>query len=335
MRALVTGGTGLLGSHIVECLVAQGHEVRALARKTSDTSHLKTTGAKIIFGDVEAYDSLLPVVSGVDVVFHAAARVTLGWGSWPEFEASIVKGTENLLRASAKARVPRFLHVSSGSVYGEACQGDTPAGESTPCEVDFAPDTCYDYAKLQAEKVAFDYHHQGRVQVSIVRPGGIYGPRDRVFCHKLFRLLSMPIIVWLGDSNPRLSAVYASDAADCAILAGIKERAVGQVYNMAPAKDIRVRDFANALLEAMGKSKPQMKVPYPVGYAACALIEGWARLRRVKDSPFATRSLVGFMNKGVYLDGSKAREELGWEPKVSIEEGTRLYVQWRRSQAKK
>jgi nucleoside-diphosphate-sugar epimerase len=335
MRAMVTGGTGLLGSHIVERLVAQGYEVWALARKTSDLSHLKTSGAEIIFGDVEAYDSLPPAVSGVDVVFHAAARAMPGWGSWQQFEASIMKGTENLLRASAEAGVPRFLHVSSGSVYGKACQGDTPASESTPCEVDFTPDTYYDCAKVQAEKIAFDYHNQGRVQVSIVRPGGIYGPRDRVFCQGLFRLLSMPIVMWPGESNPRLSAVFASDAADCAILAGTKERAAGQVYNVAPPKDIRVRDFANALLQAMGKSKPQMKIPYSVGYAASALIEAWARLRRVKEMPSATRSLIGFMNKGVYLDGSKAKEELGWEPKVPIEEGTRLYIQWRRSQAKK
>ncbi len=80
MKSLVTGAKGYLGIHIVERLLEQGHEVRALARKTSDIRHLKTTGAEIVFGDIEDYDSLVPAVDGVDVVFHAAARVMPGWG---------------------------------------------------------------------------------------------------------------------------------------------------------------------------------------------------------------------------------------------------------------
>ncbi|MBL7119658.1 MAG: NAD-dependent epimerase/dehydratase family protein [Dehalococcoidia bacterium] len=119
MKTLVTGGTGFLGSHIVEALLAQGHEVRALARQTSDTSHLKTTSAELVYGDVEDYDSLPPAVEGVEIIFHAAGRVTPGWGKWQEFEGSIVKGTENVLRASAEAGVSRFLYVSSHTVYGK------------------------------------------------------------------------------------------------------------------------------------------------------------------------------------------------------------------------
>ncbi|MCJ7807976.1 MAG: SDR family NAD(P)-dependent oxidoreductase, partial [Dehalococcoidia bacterium] len=82
MKALVTGATGFIGSHIVERLLEQGHEVRALARKTSNLSHLKSTDADIVFGDIEDYDSLVSVVDGIDVVFHAAARVMPGWGKW-------------------------------------------------------------------------------------------------------------------------------------------------------------------------------------------------------------------------------------------------------------
>ncbi len=142
MTTLVTGSTGFLGSHFIERLLAHGHEVRALARRTSDISHLKRTGAEIIFGDVEDYESLCPAGKGVDVVFHAAGRVTPGWGWWQQFEASIVWGTENMLIASAEAGCCRFLYVSTGGVYGKACEGDTPACESTtPCQVVFGPDT--------------------------------------------------------------------------------------------------------------------------------------------------------------------------------------------------
>jgi len=82
MKSLVTGATGYLGSHVVERPLERGHEVRALSRKTSDITHLKATGAEIILGDIEDYDSLVPAVDGVDVVSHAAARVMPGWCVW-------------------------------------------------------------------------------------------------------------------------------------------------------------------------------------------------------------------------------------------------------------
>lgn len=335
MRTLVTGGSGFLGSHIVERLLAQGHEVRALARKTSNITYLKTTGAQIIFGDIQDYDSLLPALKGVDVVYHAAARVTPGWGTWKSFESSIIKGTDNMLRASVDAGVPRFLHVSTGSVHGKLCEGDTPVCESTPCDVAFSRDAYYDFAKMQAEEVVFGYHKRGKIQVSMIRIAAVYGPRDRLLADRVYRHVSLPLIVWPGKSNPKYSIVYASDAADFAILVATSDRAVGEVYNVAPMQAIPLRKFAASMVKAMGGPRLQVTMPYSVAYIWCALMEEWSRLRNVKDMPYLTRSGLQFVNKGIYLDGSKARDELGWQPKVSLDEGTALYVQWRRSQKKK
>lgn len=332
MKTLVTGATGFLGSHLVERLLSRGDEVRALARKSSNTRHLKTTGAEIVLGEVEHYDSLLPAVEGVDVVYHAAARVTPGWGSWKAFYTSIVEGTDNLLRACVDAGVPRFLHVSTGSVHGKHCEGDTPACETTTRHVTFGPDSYYDYAKLKAEDVAFEYHNQGKIAVSMTRIGAIYGPRDRLLADRVYRHVSAPVIAWPGEANPKYSIVYATDAADLVILAATDERAVGQVYNVSTAHEVRLREFAAAMVKAMGKPKRQFNVPYGVGYAGCAIMEAWAKLRRVQEMPYLTRGSLKFLNTGVYLNGAKAKEELGWEPKISLEQGTRLYVQWRHSQ---
>jgi len=336
MKTLVTGGTGFIGSHIVERLLAQGHEVRALARKTSDLSHLKTTGAEIVFGDVEDYDSLCPAVDGVEVVFHAAARVMPGWGEWPDFECCIVRGTENMLRAGAEAGVSRFVYVSSSTVMGEASYGETPADESTPCGIStFRYDTFYDHAKLQAEKLSIDYHKQGKLQVTVVRPSMVYGPRDRLLSDKSYRQFNVPIVVWPGKANPRTAIVHVADVADCIILAATSDKAVGEIYNIAPPEVIWFRDYGNAMIRAIGGRKIQITIPYLVGYLWCASMEGWARLKRQKELPYLTRSGARFLNQGMHIDGSKARKELGWEPKVSLEEGCRLYVQWRRSQEKK
>ncbi len=332
---LVTGATGFLGSHLVERLLEHGHEVRVLARKSSDISFLKTTSARIFFGDIEDYDSLPSALKGVDIVYHAAARVTPGWGAWKWFESSIIKGTDNMLRASVKAGVPRFLHVSTGSVHGKLCEGDTPVCEDTPCSVTFCPEAYYDYAKVEAEKVAFDYHKKGKIQVSMIRIATIYGPRDRLLADRVYRHMSAPIIVWPGESNPRYSIVYATDAVDLAILAATSDHAQGEIYNVADSHAVRLREFAAAMLKAMGGPKPQMTIPYSVAYVWCTLMEMWSRLRKVEEMPYLTRSGLHFVNKGIYLDGTKAREKLGWKPKITLEEGTRRYVQWRRAQSKK
>jgi nucleoside-diphosphate-sugar epimerase len=169
----------------------------------------------------------------------------------------------------------------------------------------------------------------------MIRIGAIYGPRDRLLADRVYRHVSPPLIVWPGESNPKYSIVYATDAADFAILAATSDRAQGEVYNVAPPHEIRLRDFAAAMVKAMGKPKPQVTIPYSIAYFWCALMEEWSKLRRVEEMPYLTRSGLHFVNKGIYLDGSKAKQELGWEPKISLEEGTRLYVQWRRSTAKK
>lgn len=332
MRALVTGATGFLGSHIVERLLGQNHEVRALARPTSDTNHLRDTGAAIVFGDVTNPETLRPAVAGVDVVFHAAARVTPGWGSWPQFHTAIVRGTENVLEAAAAAGCARFVYVSSGGVYGRACQGEAPVCESTPCDVAFSPDSYYESAKLRAEAVVLDQHLRGTIHATILRPAAVYGPRDRLVSDHLYRHLSLPVVVWPNGAEARYSIVFASDAADCAIAAASAEGAAGQAYNVAPPEPVRFRDFATTMLRAMGGRRLQLTVPYGLGHASCAAIEAWSKLARVQGMPYLTRSGLRFLRAGMVLDGSRARDELGWEPRVTIEEGTRRYVQWRRSQ---
>jgi nucleoside-diphosphate-sugar epimerase len=334
MKVLVTGATGLLGSHIVERLMGQGHQVRALARKTSDIGHLRTTGAEIVFGDIEDRSSLPPALEGIEVVFHAAARVTPGWGYWQQFEANIVKGTENMLWASANAGVSRFLHISSCDIYVEACYGGIFANESTPCQVTFTSNKYYECAKLQADKLVFDYRRPERLQVSAIRPGWVYGPRDRLLCDRIARQLEMPIVVWPGKANPRIPLVYVSDIADCAILVAMSDKAVGQCYNVGPSYEARLRDFAAAMARALGRPEPKVFVPYGLAYAAAAIMEVWSKLVRAKEMPYLNRASLEHLNIEILMDVSKVKKELGWEPKVSMDEGVKLYVEWRRRQKK-
>ncbi len=336
MKTLVTGSTGCVGSAFVERLLAKGYEVRALARKTSDLSHLKTTGAEIVFGDVTEYDTLPPVVKGIDIVFHCAAKVTPGWGTWPEYEANTVKGTENMLKASAEAGVKRFLQVSSFTVYGDASQkGDVRVDEATPCEACKTPQTYYEYAKLLAEQACWEYHKQGKIQVSMIRIASAYGPRDRLLADKNYINTLAPIVTWPGTCNPRQAVVHTYDIAELAILAATSDKAAGQVYNVAGPESVRLKDFTRAMAAAQGGPKILVTAPYSMIFLFAGLIEDFAKLRRAKSMPFMNRYYMRQLRKEGHLDGSKAKNELGWEPKISLEEGTKQYVQWRKHKNKK
>ncbi len=331
MRALVTGATGLVGGCLAQCLPEEGYEVRALVRRSSDTTHLQSTKAEIVYGDVSDYDSLPPALEGVQMVFHSASKVTPGWGPWEDFEKTIVKGTQNLLQAASESGVQRFLHISSNSVLGKSCLCDTPADEDTPCQLTFDKDHYYEYAKLMAEQAVLEYHEQGKIKATIIRPAMVYGPGDRLLTDRIYRHMSNRFIIWPGKSNPICAPVFVSDVAECAILAATSEKALGQIYHVAPGRPVYFKELCANMIKALGGWRIQLTVPYGTAILGCFLMEGWAKLIRAKNMPYLTRSSVRFLNEGMNIDGSKARTELGWKQKVSMEEGCKMYVAWRRA----
>ncbi|MDM7998470.1 MAG: NAD-dependent epimerase/dehydratase family protein [Dehalococcoidia bacterium] len=335
MKTLVTGSTGCVGTGLVERLLAKGYEVRALARKTSDLSYLKTTKAEIVFGDVTQYETLVPAVQGIDIVFHCAAKVTPGWGPWSEFEAVTVEGTKNMLKASAEAGVKRFVQFSSVTVYGDAAQKkDGLVDENTPCEAKKTPASYYDYAKRLADEACWEYHKQGKIKVSMIRIGIAYGPRDRLTADRTYIQTLIPIVAWPGKANPRFAVVHTRDIAELAILAATSDKAIGQVYHAAGPEVVRMKDVTRAMMKAQGGPKVLITIPFTLGYVGAVLIEGFARLVRTKSTPFLNRNIMLQLTKEGALDGTKARTELGWVPQISLEEGCRQYVQWRRNRKK-
>src|SRR5262245_24998666 len=172
MKCLVTGPSGLIGSHVIEALVKRGHQVRALARETSDLSMIRPTGAQIVYGDLTDPASIESAIRGVDWVFHTAARMN-DWGPWSEFLAHNVQGTENLLRAARQVGVKRFVHVSSTGGTGLCALRDVD--EAAP----YRPEGHYEESKVQSEQVALHYHRRLGVPVTIVRPCWTLGPRAR------------------------------------------------------------------------------------------------------------------------------------------------------------
>ena len=320
MKIFVTGGTGFTGGHLIQRLVEDKHEVRALARKTSNTNLLKQLGVEIITGDITDSDLVDKAVKGADMVYHIAAmfREGGGIGEKPFYDVNVT-GTKNMLEASKNANVNRFIHCSTGGVLGNI--KNPPANESYP----YNPGDVYQRTKLEGEKLVQDYIAGGFPGV-IVRPGPIYGPGDLRFL-KLFKLIYKGKFVMVGDGKVLYHLTYIDDLVDGFILCGKKENALGQIYIIAGEKYMTFNKMVEIIANSMEVKKPTLHFPFfwPVWDAAllCEIV-----CYPLRINPPLFRRRVDIFRKNRAFDISKARNELGYEPKVSIEEGIKRTAEW-------
>jgi nucleoside-diphosphate-sugar epimerase len=324
---LVTGATGLLGSHIVERLRGAGQAVRALVRPSSDKSLLENWGVEMVPGDVTDRESLRAAMKGVRTVYHAAAQVG-DWGPWSNFVAVTIEGTRNALDAAAEAGVERFLHVSSISAYGHPDGEGLVLDETAPLGVNLHKWSYYSRAKVEAERLAWAAHRTGRVPVTVVKPSWLYGPRDRASMPRLIRAIRAGKAKLLGDGNNRLNLTYAGNEAEGCILAATTDKALGQSYNLSNDGVITQREYINRVAECIGTKPVTRCVPYKMAYGAAFVMEMFGHAFGTKEPPLVTRYSVWLIGRRCFFSADKARNELGWQPTVKYEEGIAQSVKW-------
>ena len=330
MKALVTGATGFLGSHIAERLVQRGDSVRALVRSTSNTSFLESLGGvEFVQGDVTDAPSLAPAMAGVDVVYHAAALVS-DFDPWRQFQTVNINGTRNMFKAAAAADIPRFLHVSTDGVYRyqDLRHGVT---EESPMETRFGPMDYYRRSKTAGEKIARRFQAKGSLHVSIVRPTLILGERDAAMLPGLISFLKSPTKSFLGNGRNVVPIVYAGDVADLCILAATRDIAVGETYNAVNPEHVTQRDLFNVTTETLGIEPTTRSIPFRVVYAVAAGMELAARVRGWGQRPTLTRFSANMFGIDYVESASKAMRDLGWQPEVTMREAVRRSVEWARS----
>ncbi len=324
---LVTGATGLLGSHIVEKLTEAGEGVRAMVRPSSDTGFLDELGVEKSIGDITDPESLTDALVGVDTVYHAAAQVG-DWGPWERFVAISIEGTRNMLNAARTARVKRFLYVSSISAYGHPNGEGMVLDETAPLGVNLHKWSYYSRAKAAAEELSWEYYNRGDVPLTVVKPSWLYGPRDRASLPRLIRAIRSGKGKLIGDGMNRLNLTYAGNEAEGCILAATNEKALGEAYNLASDGEITQREYLNKIAECIGAKPVTMKVPYRVAETAAGLMEAYGHLFRKKDPPLVTRYAVWLIGRRCFFSSEKARQELGWKPTVGYDEGIERSVKW-------
>jgi nucleoside-diphosphate-sugar epimerase len=321
---VVTGATGLLGSHVAEQLVARGDRVRALVRPGGDTSFLRPLGAELAVGDLADPASLAGVVSGADVVYHCAAQVG-DWGPWERYRQGVVEATANLLGACRAAGVGRFLHVSSINVYGHPnLRGGRLLGEDEPLGQRLWWWDHYCRAKILAEEAVRAYPGPW----TVVRPTWIYGPRDRNSMPRVIRALRNGQASIVGRGDNRLNLIHAADAADGVIRAANHPGAVGQAYNLASEGALSQREYIDLLTQALGLPSVRLHVPFFVAFAGGFLCELIGRAIRLPRPPRITRYAVALIGRSTLFRSDKARDQLGWRPAVDPLDGLRQTLAW-------
>ena len=322
-RVFLTGGSGLLGSHIAERLLGEGHEVVALHRPGSDTSFLKGLGCTLSEGDLDDDPSqLAEQIEGCRWAVHCAARVYSG-KDWSVVQAVNVEGTRNTLEAAARAGVRHAVHVSSVAVYGET---SGPMDGARPLEGTIRPDNLYARSKRLAEEVATEIHESGRIQVTIVRPSAVYGERDRLFAPNLARLLQIPVVPVMGRGDNTVPVVYAGNVA-AGVASALDGRGSGSAFNLAVDFPLTQRALLEGLARGLGRSPTFVCLPAALVRVVASVADG-ARfvvpgLRWVSGARVARLGL----GENPY-SSQRAREWLGWRPSVPHESALRGTGRW-------
>lgn len=324
---LVTGASGLLGSHIAQQLVSQGRRVRALVRDSSATAFLESLGVELVRGTLTDPAACARAVRGVDTVYHAAAKVG-DWGRWSQFQADCIDATRNLATAATAAGVRRFLHISSTSAYGHPHDREEPIDESAPMGQNLWVWDPYTRSKVECERLLWDRARTTGLAVTVIRPSWLYGERDRTTVARLVDRLRRGKVPLIGRGDNPLSAVYAGTVAEAAILAAHDAGSVGEAYNITNHGRITQEEFLNLFAEACGAPRVVKRVPYRVVYAAALLLEAHGRLLRRARPPLITRYATWLMGRYLEYSTEKARTRLGWEPSLTYGESIGRSVRW-------
>lgn len=319
---MVTGATGLLGSHLVDALVARGEHVRALVQPGEDSARLTAQGVEVRYGDLRNPPSLAQATEGVDLVLHCGAK-TGPWGDPREYEAINVRGLEALTRAAMAAGVRRLVHVSSITVHGNDVGG--VADESAPFHEEPNP---YTRTKIAGERLLQRLIQQEGARVTIVRPGWIYGPRDTASFGRFAEMVRRGGMVVIGSGHNHIPLIYVTDVAQGILRAAEAPGALGQAYLLVNDERVTQLAYLSLMAKAQGAPVPRRHIPYRLALLAGTTGETVGKTLRWQSPPPLMRyglQMLGGENQFVI---TKARTQLGFRPTVPAEEGVRRGIEW-------
>jgi len=325
-EVLVTGASGFIGTYLVKELLAQGKAVRALVRPNSPhLGRLKEMDLEILQGDLADPAVPLKAAAGIQTIYHAGSPMG---GGWDEFKSAAVEASDRLIKASLAAGVERFVQFSSLNVYDLV---SAPKGavidEDYPLQNTSRATGPYAKAKIMCEQMALKAHAEHGLGASIVRPGMVIGPWGRVFFPHLGYNFQDRTFVIIGGGRIELALTYVENMVEGVILAGTRPEAVGQAYNLVDDGALTARQYIELFMETSKVPAKIMNMPYAAIYGITMLYEAVSGLGLIK--PGATsRDQLRWKQAMVRFANAKAKNELGWRPRVSLEDGLQKTFRW-------
>ncbi|MCA8998465.1 MAG: SDR family NAD(P)-dependent oxidoreductase [Planctomycetaceae bacterium] len=332
LRALVTGATGFLGQRLVRSLLEKGAHVRCLVRQSSNVATLTdlqsqnpTGQLEIVTGDLGDSKSLVASLEGIDVVYHLAAALS---GSTASMFLGSVIPMRTLAEAAAQANVQRFVLVSSLGVYGAAeMRSGTVLDESAPVDPHPEQRDPYSFSKIRQEQVAREIAAERGMSLVVVRPGVIYGPGRPLLTSRVGLSIG-PLLIRMGGRQP-LPYTYVENCADAIMRAGMVPDIDGETVNVVddglPTGKTVVR-----FLKSHGQRIRSLWVPAPCIRPLAALAGWYANWSEGQIPAVLTPYKAMSMWNRLRYSNDKAKRLLGWQPRVSIEEGFRRTIRERR-----
>lgn len=325
---LVTGATGLVGSHVIERACQRGLRTRVILRPGSNSQLLDESNVEQVIGDVTDPDSLRRATEGVTCIIHCAAKVG-DWGAVDDYREVNVRGLKSLLDAAEQAgTLERFIHVSSLGVY--AARDHYGTDETEPPATGGIDG--YTLTKLESEQLVVRHIREKQLPATILRPGFIYGPRDRTVLPRILERLKNGKFAFLGSGEKLMNNTFVGNLVDAIFAACDREETIGEIYNIADPRLVSKREFITTIAEAAGYAVPTKKVPLPVARFLATVMEGTWKILGKTEAPLLSGARIKFLGLNLDFCIDKARRELGYAPTVDFSEGMKTTIDWFREQ---
>jgi nucleoside-diphosphate-sugar epimerase len=322
VRDLVTGATGFTGGHLARGLAARGHTVRAFVRDAERARDLQTAGIGLAVGDLRDRRALESAVQGIDVVYHVAAIYRQAGVSADTYRAVNATAVRELIEAARGAGVKRVVHCSTVGVHGDI--EHPPASEDAPLK----PGDVYQDTKLEGERLARETGDRLGIEVTIVRPTGIYGPGDRRLL-KLIGGVARGRFPMLGSGEIYYHLTYIDDLVEAFRLCGEQSAAANRTYIIAGGEVTTLNDLVALIADVAGVKPPSLHLPVWPFWAAGAVCEVMCVPLGIEPPLFRRR--VDFYTKSRSFDITRARQELGYAPRIDLREGITRTLTWYRN----